>query len=153
MNGIGSIFILIGTIFIFLTIKSTRENIASHGWPQGIATLKHIEIEKRIREGDSDDYYRRYTSYFCILTYQYEAGGNIFTAKQAERGDTRENALALSQAHRIGETALVHYQPDYPDNYRFDLAPAYRGLLWLLPFCAFSGFGLAAIYIGRRFFT
>lgn len=153
LNIIGFIFILIGTIFIFLAIKSTRENIASQSWPRIGATLKNIEIEKRIREGDADDYYRRYVNYYCVLTYQYEISGNILSATKSERVDTLEKALSSSQEYNIGETTYIYYDPQYPDNHRFNIEPPYRGLLWLLPFCAFAGFGLATIHVGRHFFT
>jgi hypothetical protein len=149
INSIGLIFILIGTIFILLAIKSTQENHVGHNWSQVVATLKNIEVEKQIHEGDSDDNHRRYVSYFCVLTYQYEVSGHTLSAKKSKRVETYERALVLSQDYSIGEKTSIFYEQHYPENYRFNLEPEYHGLLWLLPFCAFSGFGLTIIHIRK----
>lgn len=149
MNFIGCTFILIGLPFIYVTIKSIREDIASQSWPQTVAILQNIEVVKHIREGDSDDHYRKYVSYQCELTYQYQTVGKHFKAIKKERTVTREAALDLSHQHQLDETVPLYYNPKQPEQFRFKLISGWRGLIWLLPFAVFSGFGWGILSLGK----
>lgn len=152
MTAAGIVFILIGLIFVYVTVRSVRGHIAAQSWPQAEAVLERAEVIKRIREGDSDDHYRQYVSYFCEAVYSYSAGGNAFSAKKWLKAESREEAVRLAAAQKKGERVQIYYDPDDPESYRFELSSPVWGLIWLLPFLAFAGFGWAIIYVGRNFY-
>lgn len=149
----GGIFILIGCIFVFVALKQVREDLNSRSWPQTLAVLQDVEVVKRIREAGADKQYRTYTDYYCSLTYEYHADGATFTVQRREPADSREDAVRLSASHGNGETIPIYYKPGQPERHRFELASPLSGLVWLLPFVAFAGFGWAIIYLGNRFYA
>lgn len=149
---IGAVFIALGSPFIWVAIRKVREDRDSRRWPQTLATLKDIEVIKRIREEGAEKNFVQYVSYFCDLTYDYRVGERDFTAQTQVTAGNREEAVRMAAGHKKGDTRPIHYNPDQPDRYRFALASPFAGFLWLLPFAGLAGFGCAIIYVGRSFY-
>jgi len=152
MTAAGIVFIIIGLIFVYVTARSVRGHIDAQSWPQAEAVLTGAEVIKRIREGDAEDNYRQYVSYFCEAVYSYSAGGKAFSAKKWLEADSREEAVRLADAQKRGERVPLYYDPGDPENYVFEQTSPIWGLIWLLPFLVFAGFGWAVIYVGRNFY-
>ena len=150
---VGGVFIALGCIFIWVAVRKVREDLDSRRWPQAVATLKDVEVIKRIREEGAEKNFVQYVSYFCDLTYDYRVGTRDFTAQTQETAGNREEAARIAAGHQKGETRPIHYNPDQPDRYRFALASRFARLLWLLPFAGLAGFGWAIIYVGRTFYS
>ena len=149
---IGGVFIALGCPFIWVAIRKVRENLDSRRWPQAVATLKDVEVIKRIREEGAEKNFVQYVSYFCGLTYDYRVGTRDFTAQMQETADNREEAVRIAGGHKVGETRPIRYNPGQPDRYRFAPVSPLAGLLWLLPFAGLAGFGWAIIYVGKTFY-
>ena len=148
MMVIGGAFILIGLIFIPIAIKKVRADLASQDWPQAVAVLKHVEVVKHVRERPREEHRGLSVSYAAVLDYEYTVGGKTFKAQHGEGADNAEQAAQRAAAHTLGETRDIHYQPDAPENFRVEMPSAYTGLLWLLPFAGFAGFGWLIIKVG-----
>jgi hypothetical protein len=149
---VGGCFILIGLIFVWVTVSSLREDLDSRSWPQTVATLQDVEVVRRVRELSEEKHYAQRVSYLADLTYGYRVGNRDFTAKERKRADDREDAVRIAAGHEAGETRPLYYNPEQPDRHRFELSSPFAGLVWLLPFAAFAGIGWALIHVGRRFF-
>lgn len=150
---IGSTFVIIGLVFLPVAYKKIREDLASRSWPQVTATLKDMEVVKRIHERDAKENYRQLVSYSCRLVYEYRVGGGTHIAEHWETAKDREHAVQIASNHKAGEQRSIYYNPDAPERYRIEAVSGYAGLLWLLPFAGFSGFGWLVIYVGRRFYA
>ena len=149
---IGVIFILIGLIFVPVTIKKVRTDLASRDWPQATATLERAEVMKYVVDRmHKDEGPTQRTSYSAALSYRYEANGQSYVAQHGEPADDPAHAARLVAAHTLGETRPIHYDPQAPEQYRVELEGRYSGLLWLLPALAFSAFGALIIWTGRQY--
>ena len=148
----GSVFVIIGLLFLPVAWRKIREDLDSRRWPQTTATLKDMEVVKRIHERDAKENYRQLVSYSCHLVYEYSVGTSTHRAEHWETGNDREHAMQIAAGHKAGEQRSIHYNPEAPEHYRVGAVSAYTGLLWLLPFAGFSGFGWLVIYVGRRFY-
>lgn len=148
---IGIVFGLIGLAFVWLAVHTVRTDLAARDWPQAEARLTEAEVLVRIREGDADDNYVRRESYFEALTYAYTVDGETFPATVRVEADTRAKAAERVADRRPGEVREVYYDPADPHRYRFEPASAFGGLVWLLPFLVFAGFGWAVIRLGAVF--
>ncbi|WP_372592548.1 DUF3592 domain-containing protein [Guyparkeria sp.] len=149
---IGGVFVLIGLIFVWVSVGAVREDFDSRRWPQTVATLQDVEVVRRVRELNEDKHYAQRVSYFADLTYGYRVADREFTARTTHRAENREDALRIAAGHQAGEALPVYYNPAQPERYRFELSSPFAGLVWLLPFAAFAGIGSALIAVGRKFF-
>jgi hypothetical protein len=148
----GGIFILIGLVFVWVAVKTVREDLDSRSWPTTVARLQDVEVVKRVREKSAEKHYVQRVTYLYALSYEYRIGDRDYTARISEAADTREDAVRMAASHKVGETRSIRYNRKQPDRYRFELTSPYAGLFWLLPFAGFAGFGWAIIYVGRRFY-
>lgn len=148
----GLVFVIIGLIFLPVAYKKIREDLASRRWPQVTATLKDVEVIKRIHERDAKENYRQFVSYSCRLVYEYRVGSSTHIAEHWEAGKDREHVVQIAARHKAGEQRSIYYNPEAPERYRIEAVSGYTGLLWLLPFAGFSGLGWLVIYVGRRFY-
>jgi len=149
---IGSVFVLIGLIFLPVAWRKISDDIASKRWPQTAATLKDVEVVKYIHERGEKEHYRQFTGYSCRLVYEYHAVGRDHTAEHHESARDREDAVRIAATHKAGERRTLYYNPEAPERYRVEAVSGYAGLLWLLPFAGFAGFGWLVIWVGRRFY-
>lgn len=149
---IGSVFVLIGLIFLPIAWRKISDDFASRRWPQATAILKDVEVVKHIHERDDKEHYRQFVGYSCRLAYEYHALGQNHKAEHWEPGKDREDAVRISQTHKIGETRSLYYNPEAPERYRVEAVSGFGGLLWLLPFAGFAGFGGLLIFVARRFY-
>jgi len=149
---IGTVFVLIGLIFLPVAWRKISDDIASRRWPQAAATLKDVEVVKYIHERGEKEHYRQFTGYSCRLVYEYHAVGRNHTAEHHESARDREDAVRIAATHKAGETRMLYYNPEAPERYRVEAVSGYAGLLWLLPFAGFAGFGALVIWVGRRFY-
>jgi hypothetical protein len=145
---VGSVFILIGLIFIPIAINKVRADMASQQWPQAQGVLKHVEVVRHERERPREEHPGISVSYAAVLHYEYRVGMQTFTAQHGEGADSAEHAAQLAVSHIAGETRQIYYQPDAPQNYRIEMPSIYSGLFWLLPFLGFAGFGWLVIKVG-----
>lgn len=148
---IGVVFILIGLIFVPLSIKKLNADRASRAWPQATATLERAEVMKYVVDRmHKDEGPTTRTRYSAALEYVYEVNGQRHVAQHGEPADDAAHAARLVAAHTLGETRSIHYHPQAPQEYRVELAAPYSGLLWLLPGLAFAGFGWLIIWAGKQ---
>lgn len=148
---IGVVFILIGLIFVPVTIKKVRADLASQTWPHTTATLTRAEVMKYVVDRmHKEDGPTTRTSYSAALEYTYEVNGQAYTAQHGEPADDAGHAARLVAAHTLGETRSLYYNAQAPQEYRVELESRYSGLLWLLPGLAFAGFGWLIIWTGRQ---
>ncbi|WP_298393193.1 DUF3592 domain-containing protein [uncultured Azonexus sp.] len=146
---IGTVFIVIGLIFVPVAIRKIRTDRASRSWPQATATLERAEVMKHVIDRmHKENGPTQRISYSALLSYRYEINGQTYTAQHGEAADDTSHAARLAAAHRIGETRSIYYNPQAPEHYLIELEPSYSGLCWLLPALAFAGFGSLVIWVG-----
>ena len=78
------------------------------------ATILDVDIETQVDDGD--------TEYTPVITYEYEVGGDTYTAENVYPGqfvrwhDSRSSAEEATDQYDVGETATAYYNPADPQE-------------------------------------
>ena len=144
----GSVFMLIGLIFIPVALNKVRADRACQHWPQTQAVLTHVEVVRHVLERPREEHPGLSVSHAALLHYEYRVANQTFQAQHGETAATAEQAAQLAASHHPGETRRLFYEPHAPHNYRVEMPSVYAGLWWLLPGFAFAGFGWLVITVG-----
>ena len=89
--------------------------------------------------------------YGCGLTYEHRAGDATHGAQCWLAAKDQSDAEHIAASQLRGATRTIVYDPAEPADYLFERASALRGLVWLLPFAGFAGFGALTVCTTLRF--
>jgi hypothetical protein len=130
LNGLMGLVCVGYGLFSQLQVRATRR------WPSVAGTLLAARVTSRT--------WRRNTSYFVHLEYEYVVGGHTYlSARRVIGGAAPQSAQAaelVASRYNVGDTVWVFYNPARPGDAVLEhAAPAAPGIMLLgVAFLAFS---------------
>jgi hypothetical protein len=112
---LGVIFLGIGALFLFLTLRARQKAKTSQGWPTAQGTVLSVEIREN-SSYDEDDH-NTSVNYEPVVQYQYTVSGQQYNNKRIAFGATsfdRSTAQKKAGQYVAGMAVTVHYNPNKP---------------------------------------
>lgn len=112
---LGVIFLGIGALFLFLTIRARQKAKTSQGWPTAQGTVLSVEIQEH--SSYDEEHHHTSVNYEPIVQYQYTASGQQYTNKRIAFGATsfdRSTAQKKASQYAAGMAVTVHYNSNKP---------------------------------------
>ena len=115
---VGSVFTVIGLVFLLITVNGRRQAEASQAWPSTSGRVVKTWVQETIERDDDGFTEYKYTPH---IQYEYSAGGARYTGERLNFGFTSvygemgpaEEALDL---YPMGSQVTVYYNPEQPQD-------------------------------------
>ena len=112
----GSIFFLIGTIMLVMSVNGYRDGEATESWPSTTARILSSSVHENVdRTRDANGRMQTKTHYEPVVQYEYELDGRTYQGYRIKAGDyggTVNRAYEIVNRYPVGAQVPAYYDPD-----------------------------------------